>query len=242
LVGVAVNVTLVPAQITLSASLDIMLTLAGRFGLTVVVIGIDVASDAIKHGVAFDIITTVTTSLFVNAAVVYVALVAPTISLPFSFHWYDGDVPPLVGVAVNVTLVPAQIVLFVAFDTMLTLAGRFGLTMVVIPFDVAGEPVKHGVAFDIITTVTTSLFVNAAVVYVALVAPTISLPFSFHWYDGDVPPLVGVAVNVTLVPAQIVLFVAFDTMLTLAGRFGFTVTDLLTLLQLHCLSSKYLLQ
>ena len=86
----------------------------------------------------------------------------------------------MVGVAVNVTLVPAQIVLFVAFDAMLTLAGRFGLTIVVIPFDVAGDPTKHGVAFEVITTVTTSLFVNVLVIYVALVAPTISLPFSFH--------------------------------------------------------------
>ena len=40
--------------------------------------------------------------------------------------------------------------------------------------------------------------------------------------------MVGVAVNVTLVPAQIVLFVALDTILTPAGRFGLTVTDLLT--------------
>ena len=86
----------------------------------------------------------------------------------------------MVGVAVNVTLVVAQIVLSASLDAMLTLAGRFAFTVVVIGFDVAGEPVKHGVAFDVITTVTTSLFVNVLVVYVALVAPTISLPFSFH--------------------------------------------------------------
>ena len=55
-----------------------------------------------------------------------------------------------------------------------------GFTIIVIGFDVAGEPTKHGVALDVITTVTTSLFVNVLVVYVALVAPTISLPFSFH--------------------------------------------------------------
>ena len=34
MVGVAVNVTLVPAQIALSASLEAMLTLAGRDGFT----------------------------------------------------------------------------------------------------------------------------------------------------------------------------------------------------------------
>ena len=37
--------------------------------------------------------------------------------------------PPLVGVAVKVTLVPAQMVLPAAFDTMLTLAGSNGLTV-----------------------------------------------------------------------------------------------------------------
>ena len=31
----------------------------------------------------------------------------PTL-LPFNFHWYDGDAPPLVGVAVNVTELPAH--------------------------------------------------------------------------------------------------------------------------------------
>ena len=85
----------------------------------------------------------------------------------------------MVGVAVNVTLVPVQIVLFVALDTMLTLAGKFAFTVVVIAFDIAGEPVKHGVAFDVITTVTTSLFVNVLVIYVGLFVPT-SFPLSCH--------------------------------------------------------------
>ena len=37
-------------------------------------------------------------------------------------------VPPLVGVAVKVTLVPAQMVCAPAVIAMLTLAGKFGLT------------------------------------------------------------------------------------------------------------------
>ena len=85
----------------------------------------------------------------------------------------------MVGVAVNVILVPAQIVLSASLDAMLTLAGRFAFTVVVIAFEVAGDPVKHGVALDVITTVTTSLFVNDALVYVALFVPT-SFPLSFH--------------------------------------------------------------
>ena len=70
--------------------------------------------------------------------------------------------PPLVGVAVNVTLVPAQIVL-PGLAAMLTLAGRFGFTVIVMLFDVAGEPVAQ-VAFDVITTVTIWPFVNVDVV------------------------------------------------------------------------------
>ena len=66
-----------------------------------------------------------------------------------------------------------------SLDAILTLAGRFAFTVVVIPFDVAGEPVKHGVALEVITTVTTSLFVNVLVVYVTLFVPTL-FPLSFH--------------------------------------------------------------
>ena len=55
-----------------------------------------------------------------------------------------------------------------------------GFTVIVIGFDVAGDPTKHGAALEVMTTVTTSLFVNVLVVYVALIAPTISFPLSFH--------------------------------------------------------------
>ena len=40
----------------------------------------------------------------------------------------------------------------------------FGLTVIVTAFDVAGEPVKQGVALDVITQVTISLFANEAFV------------------------------------------------------------------------------
>jgi ribosomal protein S3 len=53
----------------------------------------------------------------------------------------------LVGVAVKVTLVPEQIV--VALATTDTDAGRSGLTVIVMPDDVAGDPVKHGLAFEV---------------------------------------------------------------------------------------------
>ena len=84
------------------------------------------------------------------------------------------------GVAVNTTLVPGHIVLLVALDAMLTLAGRFGFTVIVMEFDIAGDPVKHGLAFDVITTDTTSPFDNAALLYVDEFDPTLML-FNFHW-------------------------------------------------------------
>ncbi len=66
----------------------------------------------------------------------------------------------MVGVAVNVTLVPAQIVLSASFEAMLTLTGKFGFTVVTIALLVAGLPVAQGVALEVNTTVTISPFAN----------------------------------------------------------------------------------
>src|SRR5436190_865004 len=95
------------------------------------------------------------------------------------------------------------------------------LSIIVIAFEVAGEPVRQGPAFDVIMQVMTSPFVQAALVYIELFVPTFEL-LSSHWYEGEVPPLVGVAVNVTLVvPEQIGLFEA--AIVTLAETFGLTI-------------------
>ena len=81
-------------------------------------------------------------------------MVAPGTLVPFSFHWYVGVVPPLVGVAVNVTEVPAQTGLAEAATD--TLTGRRGFTVIVTAFEVAGLPVGQ-VALDVRTQVTRSL-------------------------------------------------------------------------------------
>jgi hypothetical protein len=60
----------------------------------------------------------------------------------------------LVGVAVKVTDVPAQTAPE-GTAAMLTLAGRIGLTTIVIVFDVAGLPVAQ-VKVEVITTVIAS--------------------------------------------------------------------------------------
>ncbi len=58
----------------------------------------------------------------------------------------------MVGVAVNVTLVPGQMILSASFEAMLTLTGKFGFTVVTIELLVAGLPVAQGVALEVITT------------------------------------------------------------------------------------------
>jgi hypothetical protein len=54
-----------------------------------------------------------------------------------------------------------------------------------------------------------------------LFVPTL-IPFTFHRYDGVVPPFVGVAVKVTDVPEHMLFMEA--EILTLTESPGFTVT------------------
>jgi hypothetical protein len=84
-------------------------------------------------------------------------------------------VPPLTGVAVNVTVVPWHTGF--ADAPIETLTGRFELTVIVIVLDVAGLPVAH-VAFDVSTQLITSLFAGVYV-YVLMLVPTFP-PLTFH--------------------------------------------------------------
>lgn len=69
--------------------------------------------------------------------------------------------PPFVGVAVNITLLPAQ----TGFEdaAMVMLTGKLGLTVIVTWFEVAGFPVAQG-ALEVRTQVTASLFARVVVV------------------------------------------------------------------------------
>ena len=62
-------------------------------------------------------------------------------------------------------------------DTCVNVGVTIGLTVIVTLFEVAGEPVKHVVALDVITHVITSLFANVVEEYVEAVAPEIVVPF-----------------------------------------------------------------
>jgi hypothetical protein len=62
---------------------------------------------------------------------------------------------------------------------MLMPAGKFGFTVIVIIFDVAGDPVAH-VAFDVMMQVIWLPLVNAPDVYVEFVAPPMFDPLFCH--------------------------------------------------------------
>lgn len=213
LVAVAVNSTLVPEQTEVADALTE--TVGAEVGFTVTEIGEDVAlvGDAQPE---LEVITTVTASLLANAEDEYVLELVPAF-IPFTFHWYDGVVPPLVGVAVNVTDIPAQMLVAVALtDT----AGVTDVaTLIVIAFEVTVEIELH-VALEVTSHVITSLFARVVVVYVLKPVPTL-VPFFFHWNVGDTPAFVALAIKETLVPVHIEVADALIVMLGV--EFGLTV-------------------
>lgn len=83
----------------------------------------------------------------------------------------------MVGVAVNVTDEPAQIV--VALAAILTTGTCKAFTVMVILLLVAPDGVAQ-VALLVSTQLTTSVLASAVVVYVLLFVPTLP-PFTFHW-------------------------------------------------------------
>ena len=107
------------------------------------------------------------------------------------------------GVAVNVTLAPRQI------DVWLATTDTDGVTLVAVI--VIGALVAVGVvvqvALLVMITVTTSPLANVLLVNVSLFVPAL-LPLTCHWYEGVVPPFTGVAVKVTLAPRQMDVWLA----------------------------------
>jgi len=154
-----VNVTLVPAQIVVPEP-DAMLTLAGRFGFTV------------KLAVIWQPLLFVYVIVVVPAATAVTRPVALTVATPVLDETH-GLLAAAVADPVNCDVPPIH-----AFSVPVIVGSAF--TVVVIAFDVAGEPVRHGLALEVITTVTICPFVNAFVVKVALLVPAF-VPFTFHW-------------------------------------------------------------
>jgi hypothetical protein len=91
-------------------------------------------------------------------------------------HWYDGVVPPSVGVAVKVTLAPRHIdVWLAAIDTV----GVTLVAVIVIALLVADAGVAHG-SLLVMITLTWSLFARVVEVNVAAVSPVTVAPFTCH--------------------------------------------------------------
>jgi len=196
LVGVAVNVTEVPAQIG-DATSAAMLTDGATNGLTVMVTlllnarFVDVQSALLVN-------SRLTTSPVTKVELEYDRLVAT--ELPFTNHSYVGAVPSLVGVAENVTRSPSQTELD-GDAAMLTVGVTIGFTVILMILLAAGLPVGHDMSLVNVTCILL-VPVKALVVNVSLLVPA-GDPLTVHAYTGLAPPLVGVAVNSTSVPAQI---------------------------------------
>jgi hypothetical protein len=90
---------------------------------------------------------------------------------------YVGDVPPSVGVAVNVTCSPGHIV--VAEAEMEMSALPVGKMLAVIGLESAGDPETQSKP-DVIKHVTTSPSESVPVINVSLSVPSLT-PFTFHW-------------------------------------------------------------
>ena len=85
--------------------------------------------------------------------------------------------PPLVGVAVNVTDVPVQI--FVLLAAMLMEAVTEEVTVIVIGLELTVNGLAQA-AEDVRSKVITSLLANVVVVYEEAVAPLIGVPVFFQ--------------------------------------------------------------
>jgi hypothetical protein len=110
----------------------------------------------------------------------------------------------LVAVAIKLTLLPWHTV--TADGLIVTDGTTDGVTCTTILFDtaVAGDAQATD---DDIRQVTVSLLFKVELIN-WLLLPPVAWPLTIHWYAGVVPALVAVAVNVTVVPWQILVEVA----------------------------------
>jgi hypothetical protein len=142
----------------------------------------------------------------------------------------------LVGVAVNVTLVPEQIVVAEAEIEIVGVTGV--VTDIVMTLLVAVVPFTHG-ALLVTTQLTVLPAASDALLYVELFVPT-GDPLRYHWKSGELPPLAGEAVNVTFVPPQMLL-PWFEVIETVGAALLFTVIRMPVLLATAGLAQPRLL-
>ena len=170
--------------------------------VTIMVTRLDVATEGTAQE-AFDVKTHDITSLLTRVLSEYVGLLLPTFK-PFFFHRNIGDVPPLLIIAENKTIVPEQIGLLSGITEIV--GASVDVTVMVIVFEAITVGLEHS-SFEVNTHVIISLLTKVLSIYVELFVPTFRL-FFFHWKAGVVPPLVILAEKTTEVPVQIGLLLA----------------------------------
>lgn len=97
--------------------------------------------------------------------------------VPFKYHWYVGVAPRLVPLAVNVTFVPAQMVVL-GLAEIVAVGVTFAVTVMVIVLLVA-EAGTGQTKLEFMSTLTVFPFAKVEVVYVSLLVPTLA-PFTCH--------------------------------------------------------------
>lgn len=161
MVGVAVKVTDEPDADGLVPAVMAMATEGATDGFTATVMLLLAAVDEVAQD-EFDVIVQATTAPLASVVVMKVAELVPA-AVPFTVHAYDGELPPLVGVAVNVTEAPAHDGLVPAVCAIPTAGAEGALTEIVILFEVAGLP-NTPLWLEVITHVTTSPLANVEAV------------------------------------------------------------------------------
>jgi hypothetical protein len=181
LVVEALKVTAVPAQIVVDdAAMD---AVGVTTGLTVITMLFELAIPSLETHVAEETMRANTMSEAFNVLVVKVALFVPC-AMPLMYHSYVGVTPPFVGVAVNVTLVPAQMV--VALAAIVKIGVTFGVTVMAMLFEFAVAVVTH-VPEEVKIAETTSPVTKVLLEKFGLLLPTLD-PFTCHCILGVFPP------------------------------------------------------
>lgn len=158
------KVTVSPAQIT--DALEERVTVGVTGLLTVIVISLEVAVLVVTQ-LSLEVITTLTISLLESEVELKVEALVPAL-LPFTFHWYEGDDPPFVGVAVKVTLLPEHMLVLLAEMETEGVSGV--VTNMVIPPEVT-VPLVTQLSLEVNFTVTTSLLARLLELKVEALVP-----------------------------------------------------------------------
>ncbi len=207
----AVNVTFVPAQIEVPV-FALMLIVGVTMGLTVMTMLLLVSVVGTAQ-VAALVNSQVMTSPLLSELLTSVGELVP-VGTPLIFQTKPGLPPPLVTLAVKVTVVPTQME-FPGLLLMEIVGVTVGVTVMEMLLLVTDKGDAHPELLCS-SQVTISPGFRPVVVKVEELAP-IGEPLTFQMNVGVVPPLVMEAVKVAGCPAQIVLLGVEMTMVGLVG-------------------------